>query len=62
MGSNLQFLRGYFEAGCLCILSHGTLARAPDDMSDEMAADLYMANCRCSRHPNYPQNILGAVQ
>lgn len=42
--------REYFETGCVCVLS-GELDKAPVAMAENDAAEYYMTNCRCTRHP-----------
>lgn len=39
--------RDYFEKGCLCILTHRMPVYIRE--SDEVAADRYMSDCKCSR-------------
>lgn len=50
-GGDLRPFRSYFEDGCLCVLD-GTLQKAEQNMTDGEALDYYIANCKCSRHPN----------
>lgn len=42
-------LAKYFEVGCLCLLT-GRINKA-DTQDLELAADYYMEQCTCSRHP-----------
>ena len=44
-------VREYMEQGCLCIIE-GRIAIKPLE-SNKAAADRYLANCTCSRHPDH---------
>lgn len=48
--------REYFEKGCLCIIN-GDVEESLV-MDNEAAVRYYMEKCKCSRHPDYPQNKL----
>lgn len=48
--------RDYFERGCLCIIN-GEIEESTV-MDNEAAVRYYMSECKCSRHPDYPQNTL----
>lgn len=45
----MKWLRDYFEKGCICILN-GTVHVVPSE-SNADAANRYMYECECSRHP-----------
>lgn len=44
-----QDMRAYFEDGCICLPS-GRIQKQ-NGGSDDDAIAYYMANCKCSRHP-----------
>lgn len=51
-GSALEALNlaEYFEDGCLCI-SSGRIAKQDSSQANANAANYYMENCTCTRHP-----------
>lgn len=46
---NYSAIRQYFEVGCLCIISGDIRVRSLE--SDKDAAERYVRECECSRHP-----------
>lgn len=51
-GAGVKFMRDYFETGCLCIVRNAVIAVDKNE-PDEAAVKRYMADCVCSRHPDY---------
>lgn len=52
---NARSTRKYFENGCLCILENKIKLQITDD--DQLAADYYWSNCKCSRHPKSASRV-----
>lgn len=46
---NYSAIRQYFEVGCLCIILGDIRVRSLE--SDKDAAERYVRECECSRHP-----------